>query len=69
MIGFMTPNRTINEWRNVFYVSCGFLVLTNIIYVIWASAEKQPWDDPNYQRKKKIDKNSIDANKIENEKF
>lgn len=52
MIGVLTPNRTVNEWRNVFYISCGFLVLTNIIYVIWGSADKQPWDDPDYKKKK-----------------
>ncbi|XP_070490732.1 putative inorganic phosphate cotransporter [Chironomus tepperi] len=53
MIGVLTPNRTILEWRNVFYISCGFLVVTNIIYVIWGSADKQPWDDPQYKKTKK----------------
>ena len=42
----ITPNRTISEWRNVFYISCGFLTFTNIVYIIWGSAEKQPWDTP-----------------------
>jgi len=42
----ITPNRTITEWRNVFYISCGFLTFTNIVYIIWGSAEKQPWDTP-----------------------
>ncbi|XP_070496443.1 putative inorganic phosphate cotransporter [Chironomus tepperi] len=46
IIGLITPNRTISEWRNVFYISCGFLTFTNIIYLIWGSAEKQPWDTP-----------------------
>lgn len=46
IIGVITPNRTISEWRNVFYISCGFLTFTNIVYIIWGSAEKQDWDKP-----------------------
>lgn len=46
IIGVITPNRTISEWRNVFYISCGFLTFTNLVYLIWGSAEKQPWDTP-----------------------
>ena len=67
MIGVLTPNRTILEWRIVFYISCGFLVVTNIIYVIWGSAEKQPWDDPLYKKPKKV-KHSEEKEKDE-EKF
>jgi hypothetical protein len=34
------------EWRNVFFISCGFLVATNVVYLIWGSGEKQPFDNP-----------------------
>lgn len=54
MIGELTPDRTIHQWRNVFYISCGFLVLTNVIYIVWGSAEKQPWDNPDYKNKSKV---------------
>jgi hypothetical protein len=35
----------------VFYISCGFLTATNIVYLIWGSAKKQPWDDPDMDNK------------------
>lgn len=66
MIGVLTPNRTILEWRNVFYISCGFLVVTNIIYIIWGSAEKQPWDDPLYKKPKNVE--ALKANENAEEK-
>ncbi|KAG5675847.1 hypothetical protein PVAND_005717 [Polypedilum vanderplanki] len=53
MIGVITPDRTVSQWRNVFYISCGFLVVTNIIYLIYGSAKKQIWDDPMYKKNKK----------------
>lgn len=45
-MGVLTPNRTLTEWRVVFFISCGVLVLTNIVYLIWASGETQPWNTP-----------------------
>lgn len=45
-MGVLTPNRTLTEWRLVFFISCGFLILTNLIYIIWASAKTQPWNIP-----------------------
>jgi ACS family sodium-dependent inorganic phosphate cotransporter len=67
MIGVVTPNRTILEWRNVFYISCGCLVVTNIIYVIWGSAKIQPWDDPLYTKSKHAVKSN--ENEKDEEKF
>lgn len=31
-----------------------------MVYIIWGSAEKQPWDDPDYSTKKSSD---VDAEK------
>jgi hypothetical protein len=56
MIGVITKQRTVTQWRNVFYISCGFLVVTNLIYIIWGSAHKQPWDDPMYKKKNDAEK-------------
>ncbi|CAG9798969.1 unnamed protein product [Chironomus riparius] len=65
IIGLITPNRTISEWRNVFYISCGFLTFTNIVYIIWGSAEKQPWDTPEEIRS--IENVETEMNRVENE--
>lgn len=34
------------EWRLVFWVAFGVLVVTAIVYVIWASGEVQDFNDP-----------------------
>lgn len=49
VVGVLTPNRTLKEWRMVFFISCAFLVLTNTVYLIWASAKTQWWNDPGRQ--------------------
>lgn len=51
IVGALTPNRLLSEWRVVFYISCAFLTITNLVFVIWGSAETQPWDNP---RRKEI---------------
>lgn len=30
----------------VFFISCGFLTLTNLVYLLWASGKMQPWNEP-----------------------
>lgn len=37
------------EWRTVFWVTFGVFVITTIVYVIWASGEVQPWNEPEDQ--------------------
>lgn len=36
---------TLLEWRTVFWISFAVIMATNIIYVIFASAKVQPWND------------------------
>jgi len=46
VVGVLTPNRTVIEWRLVFIISCCILTFTNIVYLIGASAKPQPWNEP-----------------------
>ncbi|XP_018804536.1 PREDICTED: putative inorganic phosphate cotransporter [Bactrocera latifrons] len=46
LVGLMTPNASLLEWRLVFWVAFGVLVITAIVYVIWASGEVQDFNDP-----------------------
>lgn len=46
LVGILTPNRTLTEWRMVFFISCGFLVLTNMVYIIFATGKTQSWNNP-----------------------
>ena len=34
------------QWRIVFWITCIALSLSAIIYIIFASAEQQPWNNP-----------------------
>ncbi|XP_034830468.1 putative inorganic phosphate cotransporter [Maniola hyperantus] len=45
LIGLLTPNSTLKEWRVAFWVCLGVLVLTNIVYLIFAKGEQLWWDD------------------------
>lgn len=47
----LTPNTSLYEWRTVFWIAFGVFNVTNIVYIIWASAEIQPFNDPDFQRK------------------
>ncbi|XP_064549131.1 putative inorganic phosphate cotransporter [Drosophila montana] len=44
IVGVMTPNATMNEWRWVFWLGLVILVVSAIIFWIWGSAEVQPYD-------------------------
>ncbi|KAM3964526.1 putative inorganic phosphate cotransporter [Aphomia sociella] len=45
LIGLLTPNSTLAQWRVAFWVCLGVLVVTNIIYVMFAKGDQQWWDD------------------------
>lgn len=46
LIGFLTPNRTLQEWRLVFWVMCVVLILSNFVFIFWGSGEVQSWNEP-----------------------
>ncbi|KAL7740445.1 hypothetical protein ACLKA6_013238 [Drosophila palustris] len=52
IVGALTPNATLNEWRVVFWLGFVILVLSAIVFWIWGSAEVQPYD-PAYSGEKK----------------
>ncbi|XP_063380753.1 putative inorganic phosphate cotransporter [Cydia fagiglandana] len=45
LIGLLTPNSTLSEWRVAFWVCFAVLVGTNVVYCIWADGKQQWWDD------------------------
>lgn len=45
LVGVLTPNRSLNEWRIVFWIAFAVFNVTNLVYIIWASGEVQPWND------------------------
>ncbi|XP_016961976.1 putative inorganic phosphate cotransporter [Drosophila biarmipes] len=55
LVGVMTPNATLLEWRIVFWVAFAVLCITAVVYCIWASGEIQPFNDGTNSNKKKVD--------------
>jgi hypothetical protein len=45
LVGVLTPNRSLSEWRIVFWIAFVVFNVTNIVYIIWASGEVQPFND------------------------
>lgn len=43
------------EWRLVFWITFGVMSLTNIFYIIFASADLQPWNTPKEKEEKSED--------------
>lgn len=37
---------SLDEWRFVFWFTFGLTIVRTVIYLIWGSAEIQPWNDP-----------------------
>ncbi|XP_046991856.1 putative inorganic phosphate cotransporter [Schistocerca americana] len=54
-VGAIVKENTIQEWRIVFLTAAGMLFVGNLIFVIFAKGEVQPWNDPNYSRGKKTE--------------
>ncbi|KAH8413264.1 hypothetical protein KR009_009278, partial [Drosophila setifemur] len=51
-VGLMTPNASMQEWRLVFWVAFVVLIVTAIVYCIWASGEVQTFNDGTNSNKK-----------------
>ncbi|EDW03180.1 GH11095 [Drosophila grimshawi] len=51
IVGLLTPNATMNEWRMVFWLGFAILVISAIVFAIWGTAEVQPYD-PRFAEKK-----------------
>ncbi|XP_030023987.2 putative inorganic phosphate cotransporter [Manduca sexta] len=48
-----------SRWRIVFLMTAGLCVGSNIVYVIFGSAERQPWDNPDYKDRRKADPEEV----------
>jgi ACS family sodium-dependent inorganic phosphate cotransporter len=51
LVGVMTPNRLLIEWRTVFWIAFGVFNVTNLVYILGASGEVQPWNTPHLMNK------------------
>uniref|UniRef100_A0A8D8ZMV9 Inorganic phosphate cotransporter n=1 Tax=Cacopsylla melanoneura TaxID=428564 RepID=A0A8D8ZMV9_9HEMI len=65
LVGVLTPNSTITEWRVVFWIAFFVLTSTNLIYCFMGSGDVQEWNEPLSMKEKKEpcleDNNNISA--------
>ena len=61
LVGALTPDETVSQWRLVFWIICIVFLVTNSIFVVWANGEVQYWNDPEFLRREKREKKAIKA--------
>ncbi|XP_058793650.1 sialin-like [Phymastichus coffea] len=52
IVGVITPNQTISEWRIVFWIVFALFITSNFVYLIYGSADVQEWNNPNFKNQK-----------------
>ncbi|XP_014215959.1 putative inorganic phosphate cotransporter [Copidosoma floridanum] len=63
VVGVITPNQTISEWRAVFWIVFAFFVVSNAFYLVYGSGELQEWNDPKFLKKERRLADSADVKK------
>lgn len=48
IVGVMAPDQTLSQWRLVFWIVLGVFIVTNLIFIVYASGEVQYWNDPDF---------------------
>lgn len=52
---FLSPQQNRSEWQIVFIIAAVIFFVGNLIFVLFGSAETQPWDDPDFLRKDNVE--------------
>ncbi|XP_026482240.1 putative inorganic phosphate cotransporter [Ctenocephalides felis] len=53
-----TDGHSIEQWRTVFFISSGIYFVGNLFFLLFGSAELQPWNEPEQKRDSEISKTS-----------
>ncbi|GFQ94572.1 inorganic phosphate cotransporter [Trichonephila clavata] len=46
LTGYLTPNETLGEWHYVFWITFTVVLSSGFVFIIFGSAEVQPWNFP-----------------------
>jgi len=65
LVGALTTNHRLSEWRLVFWIAFVVFNVTNLVYIIWASGEVQPFDSPALLQKSLNESNSSSDEDLE----
>ncbi|XP_046600720.1 sialin-like isoform X2 [Neodiprion lecontei] len=49
LVGVLTPNQTVSEWRVVFWICFGSFLECALVFVIWGDGKVQYWNDPDFR--------------------
>ncbi|XP_058791446.1 sialin-like [Phymastichus coffea] len=62
IVGVLTPNQTLTEWKLVFWIVFGVSITTSIIFLIHGSGDVEYWNDPEFvkQERRKTNKNNAE---------
>ena len=50
IIGILTTNQTLYEWRQFFWILLGLSLSSNVIFLLFGSGEVQAWNDPEFDK-------------------
>ncbi|XP_055295735.1 putative inorganic phosphate cotransporter isoform X2 [Sitodiplosis mosellana] len=64
IVGVLTPNSYLTEWRIVFWITFVLFVVTTILYDIFASGEIQDWNDPLKLKEQNTKSNGSSSEKV-----
>ncbi|KAL7294275.1 hypothetical protein TKK_0012290 [Trichogramma kaykai] len=59
IVGVLTTDQKISQWRIVFWIIFGILAATNLFYLLFASGEVAEWNDPELMKRKKEEKKNM----------
>lgn len=68
IVGVLTTNDSLHEWRIVFWIVLGVFIVTNVIFVVYASGEVEYWNDPEFIRREREQRQMKIADKKQREK-
>lgn len=46
IVGLMTPDSSLEQWRLVFWITLAVSIGRAIIFIVWGTADVQPWNNP-----------------------
>ncbi|KAL5233845.1 hypothetical protein ACI65C_001255 [Semiaphis heraclei] len=58
IVGIMVPNSSMEEWRDVFWLSAAILIATNLLFLQYGSGNVQPWNEKANRQYKSSDINN-----------
>lgn len=67
LVGILAKQQTLYEWRIVFWIVFGVFVVTNSIFLMWASGDVQYWNDMKlWKEQKDTKKRNVTNEEIKN---